>query len=215
MAFVALRLHDVILGIVGSYRLKRPRAHVQGERRVLDASRAQAPHQLRGEVQAGSRRRDGAWFARVDCLVAAAIGRAARIVAIPEDVWGQGHAAHRLQQALDVTARGEGQRPLATAQIGGNFDDNRRGLVSADITLIVGQKERQFIAGANPPRRPHHGPPQGRGGGPGGRGIHGSNEQNLDNPATAAAGPDTGRQNASIVDHNQVAGTQQVGEVSE
>ncbi len=84
--------------IVDPHRLKRACAYVQRDLSGLDAFLGELAEQCVVEVQACSRCSHRAWHARVDRLIARAIG----IVGCVRDVGRQGHLTMRLQQREHV-----------------------------------------------------------------------------------------------------------------
>ena len=91
-----LRSDPVLLHVLGPEGAKRADAHVQGEEVDLGADRADAPEEIRGEVQPSGGRGDRPVVPRVHRLVPLAIVGLGRVVS--GDVRGQGRQTVMVEQ---------------------------------------------------------------------------------------------------------------------
>ncbi len=108
---VALAMHHVLLHALRVHRLEGPQTDVQRDLRGFDAAGAERGEHLQGEMQAGGGGGNGAARARVDRLVALAVGR----LVGPRDVRGQRHVPDLLHRRQKIRHRREPQGAFAEA----------------------------------------------------------------------------------------------------
>jgi hypothetical protein len=94
LAAVSAAAVSMLLDLLRPHRLERAVAHVQRQRDTLHPARLERVEDRRGEVKAGSRRRDRAALAGVDGLVAVAVEFRIRAL----DVGRQRHMADRVDR---------------------------------------------------------------------------------------------------------------------
>ena len=190
-----LGVHVMLLDFGRAHRLEGPGPHVQRQERGFHAGRAQRLDQRRIEMQAGGRRRHRAVAGRVDRLVALAIERGVR----PVDVGRQRHVPdglhHRERRA--ILGKFQLEHVLVPAQ-----HAHARGLaalvveqedLAAGLRRLAGAQLRQHAASAEQPLHQH---------------LHGATGGGL-------AAEHACRDHARVVEHQQVARTQQARDIGE
>jgi hypothetical protein len=185
-----LGVHVVVLEAPGTHRLEGPRADVQGHEVELDAALANRLEQLPIEVQAGGRRGHRARIAREHRLVAGLVAPLRRAA----DVWRQRHRAVRLEQRLERVFAGI---ELELEQVRRARGHGRPG----------GVGEAQPGSGAGRLAGAHVGekaPLAGL-----------ALDQHLGAPAARLARREPRLDHPGVVEHQQIARRQQLGEIGE
>ena len=184
-----LAVHMVILQIVRPHRLERAGAHMQGDIAELDAALAQFGQDRLVEMQAGGGRRDRTGLAREHGLVALHVAG----VGVPLDVRRQRHLAQLQQQFFQRLRRLETQ---------------------SEETFVAAQHQRMAAVGQLDPATFLRllADPE----------LHGGLvragdplDQDLHRAAGVLAPVQPRRQHAGVVEHQQVAGAKEVGQLAE
>ena len=107
-----LRVHAVLVGVLGLHGQESAGADMEGDEDAPDAALVEAAKKLVGEMQPGGRRRDRALLAGVERLVVGAVALVRR--APSGDVGRQRHLAEALDRLVEESAgKGEAEHDLA------------------------------------------------------------------------------------------------------
>src|SRR5690606_4201658 len=184
---VMLGVHDVLAEILDAHRLEGARAHVQGDECLGDALCRQTGEHVLVEMQAGSRRRDGAWLAGIDGLIALVIFRLCGMLNIgrqrrgPVTVQEIQHAFGKSQlEELSLTSSHYGDEGVGKYQL------------APRTWRLAGLDMRQRGVGAGNPLY-----------------------QDLDPASGFLVAPQPGLDDAGIIEDQQIALAQQRGQVDE
>jgi len=198
----------VILDAIDADRLESSQADVQRDVGGLDAALTDSVENLRGEMEAGRGRGYGSALLRIDGLIALAIARGiwARDIGRERDV---ADAIEGGEEIIVILERLEAE--VALAELGARQDLGLQvvGLQVIGLQFILLAEEKAFADSDFAPGAHQALPIVGLGG-------ELASEKDFDAPvSTFAAAIKPGGKNAGIVEDDEIAGLQEVGEFAE
>jgi len=195
-----LLVHPMVGHTLGADRLKRAQPHVQRHGHALDAPGVEPVEHTPGEVQARRRRRHRPVAPRVEGLVVARVGGRPRVVgARAADVRRQRRAAHRGEQHHRVGAPRRPHVPDARLPPREERD------LGGGATVVADDVERLALPDPSAAGEEHFPEP----------GVEPPEETPLDASAGGPPRRERRRNDPRVVQDQQVAGPEHVGQVAE